>query len=70
MTREEAFKIAYAIDDGTSDMDAVTLVRQVIESFQSEHMGTTNNNGHLDDFPQLGRFKPNTKIELFSREMK
>ena len=33
-----------------------------------EYMATTNENGHLVEFPQFGRFKPNTKITLYSKE--
>ena len=29
----------------------------------------TDGNGHLTHFPQLGLLKPNTKIEILSREI-
>ena len=39
------------------------------ESLTTEYIDTTNENGHLVEFPQFGRFKPNTEIEILSREI-
>jgi len=39
------------------------------ESLTSECIEKTNSNGHLTNYPQFGRFKPNTEIEILSMEI-
>jgi hypothetical protein len=48
---------------------AITIHDSLQDELTWEHMATTNANGHLIEFPQFGRFKPNTMIVIYSREI-
>ena len=72
MTREEAKDLFRMDRDAYGKPKAVmTKLDKIYDSIEEdwEFKGTTDDRGYLIEFPQFGRFTPNTKVVLYSIEL-